>query len=119
MQKLRYLAVDVRIPAGSNGTITHPVELDPAYNYCNGIAVYEKSNGGISGYNIALADDQKVFHDFTDSKDWMPGTNVAPDERYKSIDIENAKQRFKIRIDLDAQLVSELRFQVVFRLINA
>lgn len=119
MNKIKYQSVDVRIPAGASGTITHSVDLDPSYNHCNGIAVYEKTNGGISGYDLALADDQKVHHDFTDSQDWKPGVQVAPDYRYKSMDFSNAKQRFKIRIDLAAATASELRFQMVFRLINA
>lgn len=116
--QVKYLAVDVRIPAGQDGTYTQSFELDPAYSHCNGVAAYPKKDGGIESYDIAIADDNKVYHDFVDKSDYMPGSGVAPDLRYKTIDIENAKQRFKIRVTPDAVPTSELRFQMIFRLIN-
>lgn len=118
MNKVKYQAVKVVIPIGASGTFSQNVELDPAYGLCTGIAVYEKKNGGISSYDIALADDNKVYHDFVDKADFIPGTGVAPDERYKTMHIENGKQRFKVRVTPDAAPVSELVFQIVFRLQN-
>jgi hypothetical protein len=117
--KVKYQAVDVIIPAGQSGTYTQTFELDPAYTHCNGVAAYPKKDGGILSYDIAIADDHRVYHDFVDKSDYMPGSGVAPDLRYKTLDIENAKQRFKIRVTPDAEPTSELRFQIIFRLIKA
>lgn len=118
MQKVKYQAVLVTVAAGTTGTVSQAVELDPAYSLCTGIAVYEKKNGGISSYDIALADDNKVYHDFVDKADYMPATSVAPDERYKSMHVENAKQRFKVRVTPDAAPATDIVFQMVFRLQN-
>ena len=116
--QVKYQAVDIVIPAGQSGTFTQIVELDNAYTHCNGMAAYPKKDGGIGSYDIAFADDHKVYHDFVDKSDFMPGSGVAPDLRYKTMDIENAKQKFKIRVQPDAETTSELRFQMIFRLIK-
>lgn len=118
MARPKYQTKDISIAAGVASTQDFDVEIDKAYRHCTGIAVYEKKNGGISSYDIGIADDNTTFHHLTDKKDWLAGESVSPNEKHKLIYIPNLGQSVKVRIKPDAETVSELKIQVVFRLEN-
>lgn len=118
MARPKYQTKDITIASGVTSTQDFDVELDKAYRHCTGIAVYEKANGGISSYDLGVADDNTTYHHLADKKNWLAGDAVSPNEKFKLIYISNQGQSVKVRIKPDAETVSELKVQVVFRLEN-
>ncbi len=114
---IKYQTKDITIATGSAAQATdYDVELDKGYRFVTGVVVSEKTNGGISSYDIGLSDDTNTYHHLTDKSDWIPGSGLPLDQRYKSISIINGGQAVKIRVKPDAVVVSPLRIQVTFRL---
>lgn len=114
---LKYQTKEIVLAAGTAATTRDTnITLDPSYPKCTGVVIHEKTNGGISSYDIGLADDSGIYHHLTDKKDWISGDGVPLNDRYKDINIRNEGQVIKVTLKPDAALVSELRIQVVFRL---
>lgn len=116
---IKYQTKEIVLPIGTTATTTNDtsVELDKAFPVCTGIVVNEKTDGGVSGYDVAVSDDVKgTYHSLTDKRDWIAGANVPLNDRYKKIIIKNEGQTVRVSIKPDATLVSELKIQVVFRL---
>lgn len=118
MARPKYQTKDITIAAGVASTQDFDIELDKAYRHCTGIAVHEKKNGGISSYDVGIADDNTTYHHLTDKKNWLAGDAVSPNEKFKLIYVPNQGQSVKVRIKPDVETVSELKVQVVFRLEN-
>lgn len=118
MARPKYQTKDITIGIGVSSTQDFDVELDKAYRHCTGIAVHEKKNGGISSYDVGIADDNATYHHLTDKKHWLAGESVSPNEKHKLIYVPNLGQSVKVRIRPDEETVSELKLQVVFRLEN-
>ncbi|MFD3001438.1 hypothetical protein ACFS7Z_13785 [Pontibacter toksunensis] len=111
--------VTVVLPAGTPAGVHEVTEiLDTQYQQCVGVAVYETSNGGVPNYKIGLRDDTQTYQMNTHRDDWVSSTDVAPDERYKSLDLPVNGSRLTIRTQLQAALTSELSYDIVFRLIG-
>lgn len=118
MARPKYQTKEISIAAGVTATQDFDIELDKAYRHCTGIAVHEKLDGGISSYDVGIADDNTTYHHLTDKDNWLAGDAVSPNEKYKLLYIPNNGQSVKVRIKPDAETVSELKVQVVFRLEN-
>lgn len=116
MNDFRYQAIDITVPAGTDGATSYTVEMDPNYRFITGLAVTEKADGGIASYDLAFADDTRTYHDYVDKRFFIADTGVAVNDRFKDVQIENSKQRFRIRVSPDAVTASPIRFQMVFRL---
>lgn len=114
---IKYQTKEIVLPAGTPATTKDTnINLDSAFTNCTGVAIHEKTNGGISSYDVGLADDTRMYHHLTDKKDWIAGDGVPLNNRYKNIDIPNEGQVIRVTIKPDAAVVSELRVQIVFRL---
>jgi hypothetical protein len=111
---MKYQAKEVSVPAGSAaGLKSTAFNLDMAYKRVTGVALYEKKDGGITSYDIAIKDQfNNYLHDPTDKADWKS----FGIERYKKIDLENAGQQMIIDIITRASNASEIALQLVFRL---
>lgn len=119
MARPKYQTKEISIAAGGAANAQDfDIDLDAAYQHCTGVAVHEKLNGGISGYDIGISDDNATYHHLTDKRNWLAGDAVSPNEKYKLMYVPNQGQKVKVRVKPDAVTVSELKLQVVFRLEN-
>lgn len=112
MKKTRYQEITITVESGKTGTVTEPVSLDQQYNRIKGVALYPITDGGLSYFDLAFRDRNKIYHDPTHRDDWT----AKGEERYKPFDQPNDGRTFYLEIVLPAATTSELKFQLVFKL---
>lgn len=120
IEKIKYQAKDIVVPAGTpaNSAIEESIDLDRYYHECTGVVAYEKADGGDPNYDLGLSDDVRTYHHLTHKKDWTPGDGVSLNERYKAITVPVTGQSLDVRVRPSLNLASELKIQVVFRLVR-
>ena len=116
MEQTKYQTINVIIEAGSSGQKDQPFNLDTRYARVTGFCVYEKSGENV-GYDCSLGEDNRVYNDFADKRDFIPGSGVPLKDRYKPVDIENNNQTLYFRVRPDVNPVPEkVQLQLVLKL---
>jgi hypothetical protein len=118
MENIKYQTVDVKQAAGTvKGKYTESVELDSNFDFCDGVQAIDILNGGITFYSIGLEDKNNTYQNVTHKSDWNSSTSTPINHRYKSIFIPVVRgDKVDIRTQVESDLVSELHYQLIFRL---
>jgi hypothetical protein len=111
----KYQTVNVIMAGGTaQGKYTNSIELD---SHFDGVRVIEISTGGINYYDIGLEDKATVHHSITHKQDFLSTINTDINARYKDVLIPIIQgDKVDIRTQLPVPLISELHYQIIFRL---
>lgn len=118
MQNTKYQTETVTKAAlTGEGRYTNSIELDTNFDYCDGVQIIELSNGGVPFYSIGLEDKTNTYHSTTHKADWINGSDTPINNRYKEIFIPVIRgDKLDIKTAIDTALVSEVKYQIIFRL---
>lgn len=90
----RYQVINTNVPnATTAGSLKEfSVTLDQDFNKIVGIAFHEITDGGVANnYNIGSRSSRRVWVDPVNVKSWNADQNVAPDTKFRSVDIDYGK----------------------------
>lgn len=113
----RYQVIAVNVPnATVSGTLKEfSVALDQDFNKIVGIAFHEINDGGIANnYNVGSRSSRRVWVDPVNVKSWNADQNVAPDTKFRSVDIDYGKgDLFYAQVVPGANCTEDLTGQLV------
>lgn len=90
----RYQVININVP---NNTVAGSLKefsatLDQDFNKIIGIAYHEIAAGGnANNYNVGSRSSRRVWVDPVNVKSWNADQNVAPDTKFRSVDIDYGK----------------------------
>lgn len=113
----RYQVINTNVP---NATVAgslkeFSVALDQDFNKIVGIAFHEINDGGVANnYNVGSRSSRRVWVDPVNVKSWNADENVAPDTKFRSVDIDYGKgDLFYAQVVPNAAPNSDLTGQLV------
>jgi|GEM_PF-5448940 len=120
-KKYKYQTRLVTIPSATaaGSTTDTGVTLDRSYDVCTGISVQQVSDGGIANayYRVGFKDENNTYQNLTHVGNLKAGDAVAPNEKYLDVNIPITDgQQFDIQTNIPAVLVTDLIYEVSFRL---
>lgn len=123
MSKIKYQTKICTVPHGTDaGKYPFSVTLDADCDYAKGVAVYEVKSGGLIGNMLGLRQREgRTFQDPTLIDDWLCGTSVPQDRRYKDFgeSIPAKGKEMVIEIEtLDTNIDDDIVYHVVFQLVK-
>lgn len=115
--KTKYETQEITLANGFNSLQSTKKQLDDDYDFCDGVAVVEKSNANNDQYDVSIADNTQTYIEPIPKQLYESGNGVDPNDRYKNvfIDIDSGKKT-DVRITADVATTAEIKLTVVFRL---
>lgn len=118
-RKIFYQTVPCTIPNGSTAGNTLSVAkkvLDPDYDTCEGVCVYETSNPGNVKYRLALAINGTKIQEETHIDDWKGDVTVPIGNRYKEVNFVSGGKEAQLTASCVTSPGADITFDVVFKL---
>jgi len=119
-QNIKYQRLEISY---SNGTTAgnkkdHELILDSEMDKVVGIAMYPISDGGVSAIRLGLTDNSGEIQEPTHQDDWIDKGFGDYYNRKKPMDIEAKGRKIKVAVEIPTNLISDLKFDLVFILKN-
>lgn len=122
MKRVKYMVQEVTV---ANGTAADTTTLDnfnpdQDYKFITGVDIQiSGATGDIEGgahVNIGLRDAKGDIHELCHMNNWISGTNVPPDMRFKSLRIPIDGTLIKCLVQNPVLSTAEYKIQFIFRL---
>jgi len=119
-QNIKYQRLEISYPNGTTAGNKKDYELilDSEMDKVVGIAMYPISDGGVSAIRLGLTDNSGEIQEPTHQDDWIDKGFGDYYNRKKPMDIEAKGRKIKVAVEIPTNLISDLKFDLVFILKN-
>ena len=119
-QNIKYQRLEVSYPIGTTAgnKKDHIIFLDSEMDKLVGVAMYPIADGGVSAIRLGLGDNSGDIQEPTHQDDWIDKGFGDYYNRKKPMDLGARGRKITANIEIPEELISELKFDLVFILKN-